>query len=296
MGERSVKATLLGIAQDAGRPQAGCVRPCCADSHLDPSLVRHPVSLGVVGVDHSTHLFEATRALAWQFECWHDADPEEGPLDTLWITHAHLGHVDGIGLFGREAIAASGLPLHCSSVFAELLQRTPAWALMLEQGILSPCSFESGVVISPTEQCGFTVTPLKVPHRAELSDMHAMQITGPRRTLLFLPDHDAWSETLESMGASDIRTWFQNLEVDIILIDGTFWSADELHHRDQGTVPHPPVRETIESLGPRQEGDPRMVFIHLNHTNPLHDEESPEAQMVEQMGWEIGFEGMTIEL
>ena len=123
-----------------------------------------------------------------------------------------------------------------------------------------------------------------------------MLISGPRNRLLFLPDHDSWSETLESMGANDIRTWLQVLEIDIILIDGTFWSADELHHRDQGVVPHPPVRETIEALGVRQEGEPRVIFIHLNHTNPLHDDGSPEARMVEQMGWEIGFEGMTFEL
>ena len=163
------------------------------------------------------------------------------------------------------------------------MKQTPAWALMLEQGVLSPSPFESGKSIAPTEKCGFTVTPLEVPHRAELSDMHAMQISGPQNTLLFLPDHDSWSQTLESMGASDIRTWLQSLEIDIILLDGTFWSADELLHRNQGTVPHPPVRETIEALGIRQEGDPRVVFIHLNHTNPLHDSTSPEARMVEQI-------------
>ena len=78
MQPRPVVATVLGIAQDGGRPQAGCVRQCCVDIHSDFTLHRSPVSLGLVGSDHSTHLFEATRKLARQFETWFDNDPDCG--------------------------------------------------------------------------------------------------------------------------------------------------------------------------------------------------------------------------
>ena len=37
--------TLLGTAQDGGRPQPGCRRSCCAN--LTPDDTRHPVSLGI---------------------------------------------------------------------------------------------------------------------------------------------------------------------------------------------------------------------------------------------------------
>lgn len=294
--ERAVKVCLLGIAQDGGRPQPGCFRSCCVHAYDDPSLVRHPVSLGLVGADYSTHLFEATRDLAWQFACWSHNDPVEGQLSSLWITHAHHGHVDGLGLFGAEAIAAKGLPLHCSASFSRLLAKNASWAHMMREGVLSPRPFLPEKSIIPYTDSSFSITPVKVPHRAELSDMHAFLISGPKANLLFLPDHDSWQQTLAEVGCDGIRSWLGELKVNIALLDGTFWSSDELSHRQQDLVPHPTVQDTIERLGARRGGDPRIVFIHLNHTNPLHDLESEEAKIVQSLGWEIGVEGMVFDL
>jgi len=61
-------------------------------------------------------------------------------------------------------------------------------------------------------------------------------------------------------------------------------------------VPHPPVQESLERLGRRQEGDPDIVFVHLNHTNPLHDVDSEEHREVTALGWRVGEQGMTFTL
>ncbi len=61
-------------------------------------------------------------------------------------------------------------------------------------------------------------------------------------------------------------------------------------------MPHPPVEETLARLGPRRSGDPEVVFIHLNHTNPLHDSTSSEHQRVLDLGWAVGYQGMTFSL
>ena len=66
--------------------------------------------------------------------------------------------------------------------------------------------------------------------------MHAFIVRGPNRSLLFLPDHDRWATTLAFHGSSSIRSWLNSMEVDIALIDGTFWSADELSGRNQDEV------------------------------------------------------------
>jgi pyrroloquinoline quinone biosynthesis protein B len=295
MQPRHVSATVLGIAQDGGRPQAGCARQCCVDIHSDFSLHRSPVSLGLVGSDHSTHLFEATRKLASQFETWFDNDPEAGPLDTLWITHAHLGHVDGLGLFGREVMGASGLKLHCSNSFLQLMQATPAWNNLIQQGVFIPQVF-SDKSIKPTIQSGFTITPIRVPHRDELSDTHAFLISGPSKRLLFLPDHDSWQETLTLHGCESIEEWFSKLSVDIALIDGTFWSLDEIPNRAAEEIPHPTVEETLQRLADKKIHDVRIIFFHLNHTNPLHRSNSKEYQKVIEAGWEVAHEGMTLQL
>ncbi|MDP6900031.1 MAG: MBL fold metallo-hydrolase [Candidatus Thalassarchaeaceae archaeon] len=286
---RSVTVTILGIAQDGGFPQPGCSRPCCSGVIEK----RSPVSLGIVGSDGSTHLFEASRDLARQFKIWYDADPQSGPLTSLSITHAHLGHVDGIGLFGREAMGASGLTLYCSQTFSTLIEKTPAWRQLKEQGVFIPQEWISGIPFTPSIDCGFTITPIQVPHRDELTDTHALLVTGTKRKLLFMPDHDSWVETLSG---SDIRSWLRAMRVDIALIDGTFFSTEEIQHRNISEIPHPTVKESLERLGPKTSGDPEITFIHLNHTNPLLNENSEQSSIVSSLGWSVGQEGQKFDL
>jgi len=105
-----------------------------------------------------------------------------------------------------------------------------------------------------------------------------------------------WGATLSSLEHDNPRAWFQSLDADIVLLDGTFWDDHELKNRVQTNVPHPPVSQSLELLGNREDGDPRIVFIHLNHTNPLHYPDSEQYQQVNEMGWEVGTEGMEFVL
>lgn len=282
-----VTVTLLGTAQDGGRPQPGCTRPCCQGLCLDDR--RFPVALGITDEHGRGHLMEATRALGEQLTLW-----DHPEVSSVILTHAHFGHVDGLGLFGRETLNARDLNLYASASMQSLVTATPAWALLLEQGVFTPVVVESGRSVSLSE--GVTLEAVEVPHRAELSDMHAFVIRGPHRSLLFLPDHDRWSETLAFHDCSTIRAWLARLHIDVALIDGTFWSDDELSGRVQNDVPHPAVQETLARLGLRQPNDPEVVFIHLNHTNPLHRPASLEHQQVVEQGWVVGRQGMTFTL
>ena len=282
-----VTVTLLGTAQDGGRPQPGCRRSCCAD--LGPTDVRHPVSLGITDETGQGHLIEASRALGEQLTIW-----GHPPLKSVMLTHAHFGHVDGLGLFGRETLNARGLALYASASMLSLVQNTPHWAQMVAQGVFTTMAATSGNVQHLSPEVSFE--PVQVPHRAELSDMHAFIVRGPSRAVLFLPDHDRWDDTLNLHQAPTIRSWLTSLRVDVALVDGTFWNANELQGRRQDEVPHPTVSETLERLGPRVDGDPEVVFIHLNHTNPLHDPSSTEHQAVIDMGWAVGEQGMNFTL
>ena len=175
-----VEVTLLGVAQDGGRPQAGCTRPCCVG--LRPEDTSYPVALGISDGD-SNHLIEATRFLGQQLTVWGQTN-----IENVLLTHAHFGHVDGLGLFGKETMNARNVGLHISSEMEHLVDRTPQWALMVDQGVFQPTTFHDrdNLQFSPN----LTIQPVHVPHRDELSDMHAFVIRGPNRSLLFLPDHD----------------------------------------------------------------------------------------------------------
>ena len=281
-----VKVTLLGIAQDGGRPQAGCNKPCC-DS-IERDHWSYPVSLGIVGEDGKGHLIEASRHLTDQLELW-----GHNEISDVWLTHAHLGHVDGLGLFGKETMGKIGLNLHLSESMLNLVHNNPFWKSLLDQKVFKPNQFSNGEIID-TESL-FSIQAIQIPHRDELSDMHAFLVKGEKKNLLFLPDHDTWEETLKFHEVDTIREFLAKYSIDIALIDGTFWSSNELSGRFQHEVPHPPVRLTVEMLGERKEDDPEILFIHLNHTNPLYLD-GEERQFVIDLGWQIGEQGMIFDI
>ena len=86
---------------------------------------------------------------------------------------------------------------------------------------------------------------------------------------------------------------------DVLLFDGTFWSDDELI-RINGSgqtarqMGHVPVQSTIAKLaGVRR---PRKIFLHINNTNPMLDEASPQHRQARDAGWEIAEDGWQFNL
>ncbi len=292
MGVGSVELVILGVAQDGGVPQAGCSCRRCAAALADPSLRRHPVACGLRGIDGSLHLIEASRALPDHLAIWSSSLGLDAGIrpDTVCLTHAHLGHIDGLGQFGTEAMGMSGVPLFASSRVIEAIGRRE-FDLPFECRAVGP-----GLGFQPSEGCGFEYVLVPVPHRDEGADTHAVVIRGPEASVLFLPDHDDWSQTLEMHGANGIREWFSGLGVGIALLDGTFWDASELPGRDVLQIPHPTIAETLDRLGERRQGDPEVRFVHMNHTNPALDESSEEAGRVEELGWSVAEQSSVLRL
>jgi pyrroloquinoline quinone biosynthesis protein B len=86
---------------------------------------------------------------------------------------------------------------------------------------------------------------------------------------------------------------------DLLLLDGTFWSDDELQ-RVQGSgetahqMGHLPAEESLRLLKDIRVG--RKMFIHLNNTNPILNEDSPEYSAVRTAGWEVAEDNWQLEL
>jgi pyrroloquinoline quinone biosynthesis protein B len=111
-------------------------------------------------------------------------------------------------------------------------------------------------------------------------------------TLAFLPGIGYASDfLLERLEASDT-----------VLFDGTFWSDDEPLHipgvtrtaRQMGHLPVSGPGGTLERLAALRR--PRKIFIHINNTNPMLDQESAAHRMVRESGWEVAWDGMEITL
>jgi pyrroloquinoline quinone biosynthesis protein B len=89
---------------------------------------------------------------------------------------------------------------------------------------------------------------------------------------------------------------------DLVLVDGTFWTGDELARQgisnrsahDMGHVPLSGPGGTLEALAALER--PRKVFVHINNTNPMLLEDSPEREQVVRAGVEVAYDGLEVEL
>ena len=280
---------VLGIAQDAGYPQAGCYRPHCMPPREDPALRRLATSLALVDEgSRRKFLFEATPDINEQLYRLHRVAPdEEYALDGVFLTHAHIGHYTGLMQFGHEAMGANGIDVYAMPRMREFLSTNGPWSQLVsyENIVLRP--IEAGPVeIAP----GIEVSSFLVPHRDEFSETVGYRIDGPNKSAVFIPDIDKWSKW-----GVDVRDVVRS--ADYALLDATFYADGEIPGRDMSAIPHPFVSESMalfDSL--TDEEKERVIFIHMNHTNPLLRDESPEQDAVRQRGFRVAREGMRLEL
>jgi pyrroloquinoline quinone biosynthesis protein B len=89
---------------------------------------------------------------------------------------------------------------------------------------------------------------------------------------------------------------------DLVLVDGTFWRDDELARlgistrsaRDMGHVPLSGPGGTLEALARLER--PRKALVHINNTNPVLLDDSPERKAVLRAGVEVAYDGLEIAL
>jgi len=295
-GAASPYVLVLGTAQDAGLPQIGCTLACCEAARADPSRRRLVASLLVVAPrSGSRWLIDATPDLPEQVERMRGHPPTrigEGPrpplVDGIFLTHAHVGHYAGLLQLGREAYAADAVPLRGPPSLGAFLANNAPWSLLLEQGHVTFTAVPDGGTVALADD--LSVTALRVPHRDELSATYGYLVRGPSRALLYVPDVDEWERWERDVG--DLLD-----EVDVALLDGTFFAGGEIPGRAMADIPHPFVVESIERLAPLAARDGvEIVFTHLNHTNPAADEDGAAAARVRAAGMRVAREGEVIGL
>ena len=89
---------------------------------------------------------------------------------------------------------------------------------------------------------------------------------------------------------------------DCLMIDGTFWTEDELvrlgisakRAHDMGHLPQSGPEGMIEVLQPLKAA--RKILIHINNTNPILDEDSAERRTLDAAAIEVAYDGMHIQL
>lgn len=285
-----VSAVVLGVMQDGGLPHAGCRCDRCQAARQDPTQARRVACLALIDTRQEAAqvwLFDATPDIGYQLDRLasvlgpHPHRPHRlREPDGVFLTHAHLGHIGGLPQLGPEAMAVTALPVYAAPQLVTLLREARLWRPATANFIWHPRRPHIATTLAPD----LRVTPLAVPHRDEWgAGTYAYLIEGPERSLLYLPDIDGWAQwpaARERVAATDIA-----------LVDATFYSPDELGGRPP--VAHPLVPDTLAYFG---EDASRLVLTHLNHTNPLLDEDSDARAAVAAAGASVAEEGQIWEL
>ena len=279
---------ILGNTQDAGLPHIGCQHPFCEDN-FNVYEEHYTTSIAVVNSDLKKYiLFEATPDITFQLNNLKKNIFDEFLLpESIYITHAHIGHYTGLMYFGREALGAKDLMVKVLPRMSNFLQNNGPWSQLVDINNIKIKEINFGS--STKELANIDITPVKVPHRDEYSETAGYIIKGKNKKALFIPDIDKWEK------------WDRDLsqlakEFDFLLIDATFYDSKEIN-RDISEIPHPLVTETIDLLsGLNTENRSKVYFIHMNHTNMMLDPNSELSKLITSKGFNIARLGQKLYL
>lgn len=264
---------VLGVAQDGGLPHAGCECTRCAAARTGARRREKAACLGLTD-GRRTWLVDATPDLPDQLHAIGARTP-----DGVLLTHAHMGHYVGLAFLGKEALGARGFVLHGTPRMGEFLRTNAPWSALFDEG---RATFDA----RPRFDLGGVVAEaLPVPHRQEFTDTVAWVLRGPRASVLWLPDIDSWGAWLAA--GTDVRDVVAS--VDVAYLDATFFADGELGARDMREVPHPRVTDTMDRLADLAG---RVRLVHMNHTNPLWDDDGPATSR----GFRVAREGEELAL
>lgn len=281
---------VLGISQDAGYPQANCYQSHCMRAWEDNGHRRHVSSIAVVDQKStSKFLFDATPDIREQLYQLHRAAPDDRfTLDGVFLTHAHIGHYTGLMHFGHEASGSRGVPVYAMPRMHDFLSTNGPWDQLVRYENIKLVELQHDRTVDLPGR--IRVTPFLVPHRDEYTETVGYRIDGPNRSAVFIPDIDKWDRW-----QTDIRDVVRS--VDYALLDAAFFADGELPGRDMSKIPHPFVSESMDLFSDLTEAEKsRVIFIHMNHTNPLLIDGSPEQSAVRQRGFRYATEGMRLSL
>ena len=274
---------VVGIMQDGGRPQLGCLKSCCKDARQRDFVS----SIALIdSANQVYHLLDATPDIASQFQLINQSLSATYKLGSIFLTHAHVGHYTGLQFLGRESMNASHVPVYAMPRMERFLTDNGPWSQLIR---LNNIQLEALRTDQPIQLGNFQITPLLVPHRDEFSETVGFKVKGPRRSFLFIPDIDKW-EKWDRLLANEIE------KVDYAFIDGTFFADGEVN-RPMREIPHPFISETVSLLAalPRVLRE-RVYFTHFNHTNPLLGTQHPARISLEQAGYHFATTGTRLHL
>ena len=298
-----MRVRVLGSAAGGGLPQWNCRCGTCEAARAGVrARPRSQSSLAIRGDDGPWFLVNASPDLRQQLETLNPGRVDgirSLPVAGVLLTDAEIDHTAGLLLLresatpvrvfgdaGVERALRDGYP-----VLPMLDRYCGADWQTLERGRAHPLD-GSSLAVEPFAAGG------DAPRYLDGSDVE-LEASG----FVFRDRAGGGAVTYApGLGRLDDGVLARFAASDLVLIDGTFWREDELARlgisersaRDMGHVPLSGPGGTLEALA--RLGRPRKVLVHINNTNPILLEDSPEREAVIRAGVEVAYDGLEISL
>ncbi|HET9107603.1 MAG TPA: pyrroloquinoline quinone biosynthesis protein PqqB [Steroidobacteraceae bacterium] len=228
----------------------------------------------------------------------------DSAIAAIVLVDGQIDHTTGLYML-RESTRA--WPLWCTdAVYADLTRGNPILPVLSHY-----CRIERRRVA--TDGTGFTVEDLPGIRWQALPVAGKPAPYSPNRespapgdnVALLVTDTQTGGALFYAPGLAGIdeAAWQAMLSAACVLVDGTFWSDDEMvrlglsrkRARDIGHLAQSGPDGMLEWLG-RLPAATRKILIHVNNTNPILDEDSPERAELCRRGIEVAWDGMDIQL
>jgi pyrroloquinoline quinone biosynthesis protein B len=306
-----VRIRVLGSAAGGGFPQWNCRCSNCEGVRQGRirARARTQESVAVSADGDEWFLLNASPEIRAQIESFvplHPRAPRHTPIAGILLTNGDLDHCLGLlclresqplTVYATDAVRRGFVE---DNTLYATLQRFPgqvSWQ-RLTPGDPQPLTGSGGRTARITVEAIAVAgqPPLHLRERATPSreDNIALKLTDERSgaTLCYMSGVAAATEQLLAAVA----------DASAIFFDGTFWSSDELIRLGLGSrraeeMAHWPIggpAGSLRALVGIARG--RRIYIHINNTNPILREDSPEYREVTAAGWEVAHDGLEVEI
>ena len=304
-----MKLFVLGSGAGGGFPQWNCNCPNCRglrEGTID-ARARTQSSLAISDGGDDWLLVNASPDLRAQLEICPALQPGRAVRDTaiaaVLIVDAQIDHSTGLMTLREHT---KRLPVYCTpSVHSDLTSGYPLLTVLEHYcGVdWRPIDAIGGVPFQIPELPGIELHPIPLPgeappysprrHRPAVDDTIGLTFvdreSGGR--CFYAPGLGGWTAPVLAEAE----------RADCVLIDGTLWKDDELADRgasqktgqEMGHLAQSGAGGMLDRLAPLRG---RKILIHINNTNPILDEASPERIRLREAGIEVAYDGMEIEL
>tara|TARA_R110001583_G_scaffold185046_2_gene344933 strand:+ start:18479 stop:19393 length:915 start_codon:yes stop_codon:yes gene_type:complete len=304
-----VRIRVLGAAAGGGFPQWNCNCPNC-DGLRKGSIraqARTQSSIAVSGDNEHWVLFNASPDVLQQLRSFPELQPGRALRDTaiaaIVLIDAQIDHTTGLYMLREHR---QPWPVWCTpGVREDLSVGNPLFGVLghyagidwHEVPLAGAFSIERATGLGFEALSLTSNAPPYSPHRdrPQPGDNIGVSLINTKngKRVFYAP----------GLGEMEPHVWAAMERADCVLVDGTLWTDDEMIRlgaspktsRAMGHLPQSGAGGMLEWLN-RLPAATRKVLIHINNTNPILDEDSPQRASLNAHGIEVAFDGMEIEL